>query len=52
MRLLAGAEIGAGAKSAATAEWGHVKAGAWLAEALGELPQSRRHGAEPILARG
>ena len=34
MRLLAGAEFGPAAKSGATAEWGHVQVGAWLAEAL------------------
>ncbi len=34
MRLLAGAEFGPASKTGATAEWGHVQAGAWLAEAL------------------
>jgi len=34
MRLLAGAEIGAAASAAPTAQWAHVQAGPWLAGAL------------------
>jgi hypothetical protein len=34
MRLLAGAQIGAGAGEAPTAQWAHVEAGPWLARAL------------------
>ena len=34
MRLLAGADIGQASEVAATAQWGHVTAGPWLAEAL------------------
>lgn len=34
MRLLAGANIGPAANTAATAQWGRVLAGPWLAEAL------------------
>jgi superfamily II DNA or RNA helicase len=34
MRLLAGAEIGAATGAAPTAQWAHVQAGHWLAEAL------------------
>jgi SNF2 Helicase protein len=34
MRLLAGAEIGAMSSAAPTAQWAHVQAGPWLAEAL------------------
>ena len=35
MRLLAGADIGrCGHSQLATAQWGHVQAGSWLAEAL------------------
>ena len=34
MRLLAGAEIGAASSAAPTAQWAHVQAGPWLAEAL------------------
>ena len=34
MRLLAGADIGPSANAAATAQWGQVLAGPWLAEAL------------------
>jgi hypothetical protein len=34
MRLLAGADIGKASEVAATAQWAHVRAGPWLAEAL------------------
>ena len=34
MRLLAGADIGAASGAAPTAQWAHVQAGPWLAEAL------------------
>ena len=34
MRLLAGADIGDKAEAAATADWGQVKAGPWLAQTL------------------
>ncbi len=34
MRLLAGASIGAASDAAPTAQWAHVNAGPWLAEAL------------------
>jgi non-specific serine/threonine protein kinase len=34
MRLLAGADIGGATEVAATAQWAHVTAGPWLAEAL------------------
>ena len=34
MRLLAGAEIGVASSAAPTAQWAHVQAGPWLAEAL------------------
>jgi len=34
MRLLAGAQIGAGAGEAPTAQWAHVEAGSWLARTL------------------
>ncbi len=34
MRLLAGAEIGAAPSAPPTAQWAHVQAGPWLAEAL------------------
>jgi non-specific serine/threonine protein kinase len=34
MRLLAGAEIDGGAVAEPTAQWAHVQAGSWLAEAL------------------
>jgi superfamily II DNA or RNA helicase len=34
MRLLSGAEIDAGSSTEPTAQWAHVQAGAWLAQAL------------------